>query len=105
SSRKLAFLWGLLAGLAFWTHLLAIVYIAPAVVYLALGRRRAALRTPGAGPPLVGLGALVGMLPLLIDNATNGFLTAKALLQPPDLPLDLVAQWLRFFRVGVPVLL
>jgi hypothetical protein len=45
------------------------------------------------------------MLPLLIDNVANGFPTVAALLQPPDIPLDLVAQFVRFFRVGVPVLL
>ena len=31
-SRRLALLWGLLAGLAFWTHLLAVVYLVPAVI-------------------------------------------------------------------------
>src|ERR671935_1906786 len=39
SSRRLAALWGLLAGLAFWTHLLAIVYLVPAAAYLLLRRR------------------------------------------------------------------
>src|SRR6202022_2277826 len=38
-SRRLALLWGILAGLAFWTHLLAIVYLLPAAIYLILGRR------------------------------------------------------------------
>jgi len=38
-SRRLTLLWGILDGLAFWTHLLAIVYVLPAVVYLALARR------------------------------------------------------------------
>jgi Dolichyl-phosphate-mannose-protein mannosyltransferase len=97
----LAMLWGLLVGLAFWTHLLAVVYILPAFVYLLLGRRgRLALSYVG----LMALGAAVGMLPLIIDNLSNGFRTLGALLQPPDLPLDPVAQFVRFFRVGVPVL-
>src|SRR5579859_5871029 len=38
-SRKLALLWGLLAGLAFWTHLLGVVYLVPAAIFLAFGRR------------------------------------------------------------------
>src|SRR5918912_4032260 len=38
--RRLVLLWGILAGLTFWTHLLAIVYLLPAVVFLALARRR-----------------------------------------------------------------
>src|SRR5438270_8043478 len=38
-SRRVALLWGILAGLAFWTHLLAVVYLVPAAIFLALGRR------------------------------------------------------------------
>src|SRR5215471_1354960 len=38
-TRRLAMLWGLLAGLAFWTHLLAIVYLAPALIFVLVGRR------------------------------------------------------------------
>ncbi len=45
------------------------------------------------------------MLPLLIDNLSTGFRTLVSLLQPPDLPIDPLAQFIRFFRVGVPVLL
>jgi Dolichyl-phosphate-mannose-protein mannosyltransferase len=105
NSRKLALLWGLLAGLAFWTHLLAIVYIAPAVLYLAVSRARQAIGRPAMVPLQILVGLLIGMLPLLIDNVSGGFLTLKALFQPADVPIDAVAQWLRFFRVGVPVLL
>src|SRR5438105_946943 len=38
-SRRLVLLWGILAGLAFWTHLLAVVYLVPAVVFLVLARQ------------------------------------------------------------------
>jgi hypothetical protein len=99
-SRRLAILWGLLAGLAIWTHLLAVVYLVPSLVYLALSRARWSLAHVG----MLVLGVLIGVLPLLIDNVASGFTTLAALLQPPDLPLDPVAQFLRFFRVGVPVL-
>jgi hypothetical protein len=44
------------------------------------------------------------LLPLLIHNLITGFPTLAALLQTPDLPLDPLAQFVRFFRVGVPVL-
>jgi hypothetical protein len=98
-TRTKAALWGLLAGLAFWTHLLAVVYLVPAVVYVALSRR---LRLPHAA--LMVVGGLIGMLPLIIENLSDGFLTLAALLQPPDLPVDPPAQFVRFFRVGVPVL-
>jgi 4-amino-4-deoxy-L-arabinose transferase-like glycosyltransferase len=101
-SRRLALLWGILAGLAFWTHLLAVVYIVPAAIFLILGRR---MKWSIPEASLAITGGLLGMLPLLVDNVANRFLTLGALLQPPDLPLDLGAQFLRFFRVGVPVLL
>ena len=96
---RAAMLWGLLAGLSVWTHLLAVVYLLPSVVYLALRRRP---RLPEIAVATVG--TLLGMLPVLIDNLTGGFGTLRALLQPPDLPLDPVAQFERFFRVGLPVL-
>jgi 4-amino-4-deoxy-L-arabinose transferase-like glycosyltransferase len=101
-SPKLALLWGLLAGLTFWTHLLGIVYLLPAGLFLILGRRR---NWSLAELGLIVLGSSLGMSPLLIENVANGFLTVAALLQPPDVPLDIVAQFLRFFRVGIPVLL
>jgi hypothetical protein len=108
-SRRLALAWGVLAGLAFWTHLLAIVYILPAVAFLLLARRTSLTPIEPARSlaqlGLVGLGALLGMAPLIAANVSGGFLTLAALLQPPDLPLDLVAQFVRFFRVGIPVLL
>jgi hypothetical protein len=100
-----AVVWGLIAGLALWTHLLAVVYVLPCLVYLAL----VAPRRRGWEPATIGLGALgllVGLGPLLLYNLGRGFPTPtiRALLQPADLPLDPWAQLLRFFRVGVPVL-
>jgi hypothetical protein len=101
-SRRLAVLWGLLAGLAFWTHLLAVVYLAPAALYLLVGRRG---RFAPAQYGLASLGVVIGVLPMILDNLTTGFRTVASLVQPPDLPIDPPAQLFRFFRVGVPVLL
>jgi hypothetical protein len=101
-SRRLALLWGILAGLTFWTHLLAVVYLLPAAIFLVLGRRA------GWSAPelvLVAGGGVLGMAPLIFDNVTQGFRTLGAVLQPADIPLDQLAQFVRFFRVGVPVLL
>jgi hypothetical protein len=100
--RRLALLWGILAGLALWTHLLAVVFLVPAVIFVILGRR-SKWSAPEAGLAIGG--GLLGMFPLLVENVANGFLTVAALLQPPDLPLDFGAQFVRFFRVGIPVLL
>lgn len=100
-SRRLSLLWGILAGLTFWTHLLAVVYLLPAAIFLGLGRRAKWSIVEVA--LLVG-GSVVGMAPLIFENLCDGFLTMAALLQPADLPLDQWAQLVRFFRVGVPVL-
>ena len=59
--RRIGFLWGLLAGIAFWTHLLAVVYILPAVAYLILRRR---WRWSAKEVGVTVAGALVGVLPL-----------------------------------------
>jgi len=100
-TRRVAVLWGLLVGLACWTHLLAVVYVVPAVIFLALRRHR---HWTHAELGLAVLAVPLGLLPLLIHNVATGFPTLRSLLQPPDLPLDPVAQFIRFFRVGVPVL-
>ncbi len=99
-TRALAMLWGLLTGLTLWTHLLGVVYVVPAVAYLILARPRMTRAHLG----LSVLGVVIGALPMEVENITDGFLTIQALLQPPDLPVDPIAQFLRFFRVGVPVL-
>ncbi len=106
-SRRLAWLWGVLAGLAFWTNALAIVYLLPAVLFLLVAYRHSEEknRWSASGVVLAGVGAALGMAPLIIENLTNGFLTLAALVQPADLPLDRTAQTVRFFRVGIPVLL
>jgi 4-amino-4-deoxy-L-arabinose transferase-like glycosyltransferase len=105
--RRVALGWGVLAGLAFWTHALAVVYLVPAVVFLILARRRPReeKRWSAAAVGLAVVGGVLGMAPLIIENLGDGFLTLAALLQPADLPLDRPAQIVRFFRVGVPVLL
>src|SRR5579859_6114213 len=93
--RRLALLWGILAGLAFWTHPLAIVYILPTVAFLLLARRTLAGRGRRKTVAELGLGvlgAILGMAPLIVENLRDGFLTLAALLQPADLPLDRLAQ-------------
>jgi hypothetical protein len=107
--RRLALVWGILAGVTFWTHVLAVAYLMPAVVFLILAHPRwHANKDPRWSVAQVGMaavGGVLGMAPLIIENIADGFVTMAALLQPADLPLDLAAQFARFFRVGVPVLL
>ena len=100
-SRRGAAAWGFVAGLALWTHLLAVVYIGPALIYLVARRRGPwSLAEVGLGV----LGGLIGAAPMAAYNLTSGFPTVASMLQPSDLPIDPPAQFFRFFRVGVPVL-
>jgi 4-amino-4-deoxy-L-arabinose transferase-like glycosyltransferase len=97
----LLFLWGVLGGVAFWTHILAVVYIVPGVIYLLARRRR---DWTWLELVLAVVGLVVGALPLIVYNLTYDFATVTALLKPADLPFDPLDQLFRFFRVGVPVL-
>src|SRR5438105_2160408 len=79
----IAAFWGLLVGLSLWTHLLAVVYVLPALVYLILRRRKCwALKEIG----VAALGVALGLAPLIFDNLAHGWPTLIALTQPPDLP-------------------
>ncbi len=97
-------LWGLVGGLAFWTHLIAIVYLLPVAVYLGVLALRGQLKWSWSGVALATLAFAAGMGPMLAYNVANGFPTIASLLQPPDLPFDPRGQFFRFFRVGLPVL-
>jgi hypothetical protein len=77
-SWRLAGIIGLVAGLALWTHLLAILYVVPAVIVMAIRARSRMMRTL---PPLVG-GTLIGAFPLILYNLmhrgeTAGFLAGN----------------------------
>jgi hypothetical protein len=91
---------GLVAGLALWTHLLAVVYIVPALVFLALRRRDWSL--------LDGLSAcagfLIGAAPLLAANIVYGFATLGVVSGPTGLSVEPAGELLRFLRTGVSML-
>jgi hypothetical protein len=63
----LALLTGLSLGLALWSHILAVIYVASVVLFLAIAGRLAAVR---AAPPLTA-GIILGYCPGLIWNAGN----------------------------------
>jgi len=80
---------GLLLGLAFWCHLLAIIHIvAIAIVLIAFGRR-ALLRSA----PHLGAGWIAGYFPGLLWNAANGWYSFGYLRTGAhqDKPVDLTA--------------
>jgi len=75
SRPTLALVAGLLLGLAFWCHILAVLHAAAiGLVFLAAGRR--SLRS---WPPLA-LGGVLGAFPSLLWNARNGWLSFQYLL-------------------------
>jgi hypothetical protein len=59
-SRVALFGWGLVAGLALWTHLMTAAVIAPAVVYLACSARRLLRLVPAAAGGLIASSPLWG---------------------------------------------
>jgi hypothetical protein len=75
SRPALALVTGLLLGLGFWCHILAVIHAAAAgLVLLAAGRR--SLRSW----PLLALGGVLGAFPSLLWNAQNGWLSFQYLL-------------------------
>lgn len=92
--------WGLVAGLALWTHLLAVVYLVPAAVFLALRRRHW---------PILDLltasgGFVLGAAPLLVANVGDGLPTLGVVGGPTGLSAEPGGELLRFLRTGVSML-
>ena len=92
---------GLLAGLALWTHLNALVFVVPFGLYVVLRLRRRLL-----GWPLVlGLfGLAIGLAPAIAFNLEHGFETISALSGGGSTPDSLRGNLLSFVQVGLPVL-
>jgi 4-amino-4-deoxy-L-arabinose transferase-like glycosyltransferase len=100
--RVLALVWGVVGGLAVWTHQLAAFYVLPSAAYLGLAMRARVL--PVVLPAAVG-GAL-GASPLVVANLTSEFSSVGSLwgsagASLADLPRNLRTLW----RLGIPVVL
>jgi hypothetical protein len=95
-----ALLCGIVAGLALWTHLLAVVYIVPVLVFLALRRRDWSLLDGLSGFA----GFLLGAAPLLIANLSYGFATLGVVGGPTGLTVEPAGELMRFLRTGVSML-
>ena len=92
--------WGVVAGLALWTHLLAVVYLVPAVVFLALRRRNWSVTDAAAACA----GLLLGATPLLIGTVQYGFATLGVVGGPAGVSVSPAGELVRFLRTGVPML-
>lgn len=97
-SPKWMILLGLCLGLAFWTHLLAVVYLIPIVAILLIKDEKCFVRSSAI--PLAG-GFLIGSSPFWLYNATRSWpsFTLKGV-RPTDVALD----FLHFFETGIPIL-
>lgn len=72
----LALALGLLLGVAFWCHILAVLYVAAVGLFLLLADARAAVRSA----PAAVLGFALGAAPSLLWNAANGWASFHYLL-------------------------
>ncbi|MBI4494305.1 MAG: glycosyltransferase family 39 protein [Chloroflexi bacterium] len=91
---------GLVAGLAFWTNQLAVLYLVPIAAYLGLQvrQRLVLLLLPAL------LGFCLGAAPLIADNLSNDLASADALkgsaVTLAEVPGNVRGLW----RLGLPVL-
>jgi hypothetical protein len=92
--------WGLVGGLALWTHLLAVVYLVPAVAFVALRRRGWSANEVCAA----GAGFVLGAVPLLVANLRSGFATLGVVAGPAGVTVWPPGELLRFLRTGVSML-
>lgn len=76
--NRLCLLWGLVAGLGLWDHLLMAYFLLPA--FLVLWRHNP--KPLGWGLPLMLLGGLAGLSPLIYYNFANDQATIHYLLKP-----------------------
>lgn len=107
------FFWGLVAGLGVWVHYMMLAFIAPGFLIWAWGLwKRAAKRQILGGLGAMALGALIGMLPLLVFALQNGAATlwnellgsAVAVEKTPWL-VQSASHLLNLLLLGIPVLL
>jgi hypothetical protein len=66
---------GVLLGLAFWCHVLALIHVATASLWMLLAGRARALRAA----PSVAMGFVMGAWPAVLWNATHGWETVRYL--------------------------
>ena len=100
---------GLAAGLALWTHPLAVVLVLAGGVYLLLAWRPWTAEGRPARPvlPALGIAALglvVGLSPALVHNAVNGFPSLRFAAEGGTEPRAAILNLWGLVRYGLPVL-
>ncbi len=101
--RWLAAMAGIAAGLALWTHPLALVYLAAGGTFLILAQRA---RRAAVGPKLVpaAAGFAAGLLPAILFNILNGFPSLRYVAAGGTAPGSAVLNLWGLARYGAPVL-
>jgi hypothetical protein len=100
---------GMSAGLALWTHPLAVVMVGAAAAYLVLSVRpwdagRRADFPLGAGVGVAALGLVFGLLPAIWYNVVNGFPSFRFAAEGGTEPRAAVLNLWGLVRYGLPVL-
>ena len=97
---------GLAAGLALWTHPMAVVMVAAGGAYLLLAWRPWTASGQAAWPTLgvAALGLCVGLAPALVHNVANGFPSLRFAAEGGTEPRAALLNLWGLVRYGLPVL-
>jgi 4-amino-4-deoxy-L-arabinose transferase-like glycosyltransferase len=103
---------GLAAGLALWTHPMAVVFVVAAGTYLLLawrpwvwsGRVREQVWAPGPTIGLAALGLVAGLSPAVVHNVANGFPSLRFAAEGGTEPRAALVNLWGLVRYGLPVL-
>jgi len=97
---------GLAAGLALWTHPLAVVMVAAGGAYLLLAWRpwTAAGRSTWLAIAVAAIGLCLGLMPAIVHNIANGFPSLRFAAEGGTEPQAAILNLWGLVRYGLPVL-
>ena len=109
-----ALLFGVAAGLALWTHPMAVIFVAAGALYILLSWRPwsngrcldggRSWRPFLAAVALASLGGVVGLLPAVVHNVANGFPSLRFAFAGGTEPRAAILNLWGLVRYGLPVL-